>query len=106
MTIIIRESTSGALLAKGEPGTEVVEYEGNLYFAPSSVNHGVLRVSDRTYTCPYKGTCNWVDYVATDGTAVCDVAWVYPSVKPGHELIQGRFGFYMGARGATRQEVA
>jgi uncharacterized protein (DUF427 family) len=106
MSIVIRESRSGALLAQGEPGTEVVDYEGNLYFAPSAVDHGVLRVSDRTYTCPYKGTCNWVDYMAADGTTVRDVAWVYPRVKPGHELILGRFGFYAGARGATRQEGA
>ena len=66
------------------------------------MNQGVLRVTERTYTCPYKGTCNWVDYRAADGTVVRDVAWVYPRVKPGHEVIQGRFGFYAGTRGATR----
>jgi len=29
------------------------------------------------------------------------VAWVYPEVKPGHELIRGRYGFYAGSRGGT-----
>ena len=43
-------------------------------------------------------------FVAPDGTRVRDVAWVYPLVKTGHESIQGRFGFYAGARGSTRQE--
>jgi uncharacterized protein (DUF427 family) len=106
MSIVIRESRSGTVLAQGEEGVDVIDYEGNLYFAPSAVNQGVLRVSERTYTCPYKGTCNWVDYEADRGTTVRDVAWVYPKVKPGHELIQGRFGFYAGARGATRQETS
>jgi len=51
-----------------------------------------------------EGTCNWVDYVGLDGRTVRDVAWVYPKVKPGHESIQGRYGFYAGSRGATREE--
>jgi uncharacterized protein (DUF427 family) len=106
MSIIIREARTGTELARGEPGAEVVGYEGNLYFDPSAVNHEVLRVTDRTYTCPYKGTCNWVDFVGPDGGVVADVAWVYPRVKPGHEAIRGRFGFYAGGRGATRQEGA
>jgi hypothetical protein len=63
-----------------------------------------LRVTERTYTCPYKGTCNWVDYVRPDGRTVPDVAWLYPKVKPGHELIEGRYGFYAGTRGSTKEE--
>ncbi len=106
MSIIIAEAASGTLLAKGEPGAEVVGYEGNHYFSPEAVNQRVLKVTERTYTCPYKGTCNWVDYQGPDGRVVRDVAWVYPRVKPGHEAIQGRFGFYSGSRGATRQETA
>jgi uncharacterized protein (DUF427 family) len=104
MSVTIREKGTGANLARGELGADVLSYEGHLYFAPAAVERGVLRVTDRTYTCPYKGTCNWVDYVGPDGTAVPDVAWVYPDPKPGHEAIKGRFGFYAGSRGATRQE--
>ena len=48
-------------------GAEVIGYEGNLYFQPEAVNQAALRVTDRTYTCPYKGTCNWVDYQGADG---------------------------------------
>ncbi|QEH32566.1 hypothetical protein OJF2_10430 [Aquisphaera giovannonii] len=106
MAIVIRESSSGAELARGESGTGVIPYEGNLYFDPAAVQQGALRVTERTYTCPYKGTCNWVDYQAADGRTVRDVAWVYPEPKPGHEAIRGRFGFYAGARGSTRQEGA
>ena len=28
----------------------------------------------------------------------------YPKVNAGHELIQGRYGFYAGSRGGTREE--
>lgn len=106
MGIKICEASSGIVLAEGELGTEVIGYEGNLYFAPPNVNQSVLRVTPRTYTCPYKGTCNWVDFHGPDGRTMTDVAWVYPQVKPGHEVIQGRFGFYAGTRGGTRQEVS
>lgn len=100
----IREKNSGATLARGELGTDVVSHEGNLYFTPEAVERDALRVTERTYTCPHKGTCNWVDFVGPDGATAKDVAWVYPSTKPGHEAIAGRFGFYAGTRGATRQD--
>jgi uncharacterized protein (DUF427 family) len=104
MSIVIRESRTGTVLAHGEQATDVVSYEGNLYFDPATVNRSVLDVTERTYTCPYKGTCNWVDFVGPDGSRTWDVAWIYPQVKPGHELIAGRFGFHTGDRGSTRQE--
>ena len=104
MGITIRESNSGTILADADVGPSLAKYEGNWYFDPDAVKAEVLRVTDRTYTCPMKGTCNWVDYVGADGRIVKDVAWVYPTVKTGHELIQGRFGFYPGTRGATRAE--
>ena len=103
MSVAIHERASGALLAKAEVGPALAQYEGNWYFDPSAVTSDVLRVTERTYTCPIKGTCNWVDYTAPDGATVHDVAWVYPQVKAGHELIQGRFGFYAGSRGATKE---
>jgi len=104
MSITIREKDSGAALAQADEGQRLVKYEGNWYFEPSAVEEKLLKVTDRTYTCPYKGTCNWVDYVGPDGRTVKDVAWVYPAPKPGHEVIKGRYGFYAGTRGPTRQE--
>lgn len=104
MTIVICEKSSGAELARGTLGADVVKYERGYYFAPSAVASGVLRLSDRTARCPMKGTSTWVDYVAHDGTVIPKVAWIYPQPNPGHELIAGRYGFYPGNRGATRQE--
>jgi uncharacterized protein (DUF427 family) len=104
MSATIRERQSGACLAQGDVGPSLLEYEGNWYFDASAVQFDVLKVTERTYTCPYKGTCNWIDYVGPYGRTVRDVAWVYPKVKPGHEVIQGRYGFYAGSRGTTREE--
>jgi uncharacterized protein (DUF427 family) len=101
MSVTIREKDSGTTLAQAEVGPSLAKYEGHWYFDPAAVRSDVLRVTERTYTCPYKGTCNWVDYVGPDGVTAKDVAWVYPDVKPGHELIRGRYGFYAGSRGAT-----
>ncbi len=106
MDITIREAQSGTLLASAPEGSElVVPYEGNFYFDTSAVDEGWLQVTDRTYTCPHKGVCNWIDFVdKLDARTVRDVGWVYNKTKPGHEAIQGRYGFYAGTRGGTRQD--
>jgi uncharacterized protein (DUF427 family) len=104
VSVTIVERESGTPLAKAEVGENLAKYESNWYFDPGAVQIGLLRVTDRTYTCPFKGTCNWVDYIGPDGRTVRDVGWVYPKVKPGHELIEGRFGFYAGNRAGTREE--
>lgn len=104
MAITIKERVSGTVLAEGEPGSGAINYEGNLYFDPAAVDLKALRVTSRTYTCPMKGTCHWVDFVAPDGRTVPDVAWVYAETRPGHEAIRGRYGFYSGTRKSTSQE--
>jgi len=104
VSIAILEKDSERVLARGEAGKEPLKFEGNWYFDPATVEASLLVVTDRTYTCPTKGTCNWVDFVAPDGRQVKDVAWVYPKTKPGHEAIAGRYGFYAGARNGTKQE--
>ena len=104
MSITIREKASGSTLAEADEGAGVVAFEGNWYFDPTAVRDDLLRTTDRTYTCPFKGTCHWVDYVGTDGKTVADVAWVYADPKPGHDAIKGRYGFHAGTRGSTTQQ--
>ncbi len=105
MSVIVREKESETVLAEAqEMGRDVVNYEGSLYFDPAAVVDGVLQLTEKTYTCPMKGTCHWVDYHGADGRTVANVAWVYDEPKPGHEAIKGRYGFYSGTRGPTRQE--
>jgi uncharacterized protein (DUF427 family) len=103
MSITIKEKTTGTLLASAEPGSGLDKYEGNWYFDPAALRTDALKVTERTYTCPYKGTCNWVDFVGPGGETVKDVAWFYPAPKPGHEIIKGRYGFYAGTRGPTTE---
>jgi uncharacterized protein (DUF427 family) len=104
MHIAILEKESDRVLARGEAGEKAFKYEGNWYFDSSAVDKSTLVVTDRTYTCPMKGTCNWVDYVDSSGRKVKDVAWVYPKTKPGHEAIVGKYGFYAGSKNGTKQE--
>lgn len=98
MVYTIRNRETGDVLAAGA-APEVVELEGNLYFPPDLVNGDALVVTDATYTCPYKGTCNWVDIRGGEAR----VGWVYPDPKPGFEQIRGAFGFYRGRRSGTEE---
>jgi uncharacterized protein (DUF427 family) len=103
MRVRIYEKRTGALLADAS-GDAVAKVEGNWYVDPKSVSDK-LQMSSHDYTCPYKGTCYYADYV--DGaTRAIDVAWVYGDPKPGWENIKGKFGFYDGDRASTRAEVA
>jgi uncharacterized protein (DUF427 family) len=95
---------SGEKLAEGSEPDEVFELEGNWYFDPGRVAHEPLHVTQRTYTCPYKGTCNWVDYEGFEGH-IRDVAWVYPEAMEGYERIAGRYGFYPDGRAGTYARV-
>ncbi len=97
-------SRSGETLAEGAEPDDVLQLEGNWYFAPAQVNGGALEVTARTYSCPYKGICFWVDYVGFEGR-IHDVAWVYREPKPGYEKIAGRYGFYANDRAGTYPRV-
>ena len=89
MSITIREKTSGATLASGDSPAEVVTYEGNWYFAPRPWRKTRSPSPPKTYTCPYKGTCHYVDYTGPDGSTARDVAWVYAEPKAGPRGHQG-----------------
>lgn len=54
-------------------------------------------MTDRTYTCPYKGTCHWIDLVSQHGT-IRDVGWVYTEPNEKYEYIRDKIGFAFGMR--------
>jgi uncharacterized protein (DUF427 family) len=97
-------SRSGEVLAQGAEPEEVLHLEGNWYFDPARVNAQALEVTERTYTCPYKGICFWVDYVGFEGR-IHEVAWVYREPMAGYEKIAGRYGFYSNDRAGTYARV-
>jgi uncharacterized protein (DUF427 family) len=93
MNYVVKERASGDVLAQGEEGSGARLFEGNLYFAPANVNTAHLKVTERTYTCPYKGVCFWIDLEA-DGVKAQNVGWVYRNPKPGYEFIKDEIAFY------------
>jgi len=104
MSITIREKDSGTTLAEAEVGPSLAKYEGHWYFDPAAVRSDLLRVTERTYTCPYKGICYWIDIETPDGQRAQNIAWVYRQPKPGYEFITDQIGFYARATQGTLAE--
>jgi uncharacterized protein (DUF427 family) len=100
--ITIKDRKNDAVLASGKVGEAVRLFEGTWYFAPEVVDMTHLVVTERTYICPYKGTCYWIDLNSPEHQAQ-NVAFTYFQVKPGYEFVQGKIGFYAGRREATEQ---
>jgi uncharacterized protein (DUF427 family) len=99
-TITIVDRIRTDKLAEAVVDQGVFKFEGNYYFAPDKVEMKNLVVTERLYSCPYKGLANWIDLQTADGV-VKDVAWVYHNPKPGYTEIRGRIGFYDGTRPGT-----
>lgn len=101
MTVVtVVDKVDGSVLAEGNVGVDVQEFEGNLYFDPAAIKGERLVLTDRIYICPYKGQALWYDIVTEHGS-IRDVAWVYPDPKPGFTHIKGKIGFYSTSRSAT-----
>lgn len=100
--IIIEDRHSGKQLATAVTGEGVQLFEGAWYFDKTAVDFTNLVISERTYICPYKGTCYWIDLETPDYRAE-NIGFTYFVVNPGYEFVQNKFGFYAGKREATRQ---
>ncbi len=93
LPVCVRLIKNGEVLVKAELENQVIRLEGYWYFHPSLIEQKYLKVTDRLYACPYKGTCNWVDY-EFEKTYLPDVAWMYPETLPEYAHIAGWYGFY------------
>jgi uncharacterized protein (DUF427 family) len=94
MPLVIKEKNSQQVIAAGSPSDDTARvFEGNWYFDPKVVDMSHLVVTERTYTCPYKGVCFWIDLEAP-GQSAKNIAWVYNNPKPGFEMIKDQIGFY------------
>jgi uncharacterized protein (DUF427 family) len=102
-TLIVRERANGDVVASGTPGEKVQEFEGHWYFKRESVDMTHLHITERIYTCPYKGRCYWIDLESPHGRAQ-NVAWTYFDVKPGYEFIEGQIAFYARNTAGTISE--
>lgn len=101
MTITVHSKFSDEVLASGDKGTTARPLEGNWYFDPESVNMDNLVVTERTYVCPYKGMCFWIDLVEGDQTAR-NIAWVYRDPHKDYTFIKDRIGFYTRETSGTK----
>lgn len=104
MSLTIKERATNALIAAGNENETVRVFEGNWYFQPQAVNMDHLRVTERTYTCPYKGVCFWIDLETPDGNRTQNIGWVYRQPKTGYEFIQDQIGFYARPTAGTLAE--
>lgn len=94
MPLIIKSKPNQAIIASGSPSEDTARvFEGNWYFDPSVVDMTHLVVTQRTYTCPYKGVCFWIDLETPEGKKE-NIAWVYNTPKAGFEMIKDQIGFY------------
>ena len=80
-TIIVKDITRQEVIAQGAQDDDVIALEGTFYFAPEHVKQDNLIISERTYTCPYKGKCYWIDLQGPGGV-IRDVGWVYYAPTP------------------------
>jgi uncharacterized protein (DUF427 family) len=83
---------NGSVIARSD---DTVIVEGNHYFPAEAVDPSVLRPSDTTSICPWKGTAQYYG-LHVDGADNPDAAWYYPDPKPKADNIRGRIAFWKG----------
>ena len=74
---------------------DTVVVEDNHYFPANAVNEAVLKSSDTTTYCPWKGTANYYT-VSVEGEENKDAAWYYANPKEAAQEISGRVAFCKG----------
>ncbi|WP_370323902.1 DUF427 domain-containing protein [Euzebya sp.] len=88
---------NGRVIARSD---DTIVVEGNHYFPPDSVDASVLRDSDTTSRCPWKGLASYKD-VVVDGDVNADAAWYYPEPSEAASQIAGYLAFWKGVQVST-----
>ena len=89
---MVKANWNGATIADSD---STVVVEGNHYFPPEAVDFDLLRPSNTTTVCPWKGTASYYS-LAVDGAENPDAAWYYPDPKPAAAGIRDRIAFWRG----------
>ena len=84
----------GTLIASSD---DTVVVEGKHYFPTDAVDAALLRPSDTTSVCPWKGTASYYT-LSVDGAENRDAAWYYPDPKAAADNIRGRVAFWKGVK--------
>lgn len=85
---------NGEIIAESD---DTVVVEGNHYFPLSAVNEALLKPSDKTTVCPWKGTANYYTLRVGEDENV-DAAWYYAEPKNAAKDIAGRVAFWRGVQ--------
>lgn len=88
----MKATWNGHVIAASE-ATVVVE--GNHYFPLEAVDPAVLRPSDTTTTCPWKGQASYFS-IEVGGRVNRDAAWTYRAPKAAAAEIAGFVAFWRG----------
>ena len=104
MAFIVKARSNGEIIAAAQDHQSMRVFEGNWYFKPEAVNMQNLKITDRTYTCPYKGVCYWIDLEMPDGTKTENIAWIAPDPKPTYSFVKDQIAFYGRPTSATISE--
>ena len=92
---MLRVEQGGRTIAQTERGWRVLEtsHPPVYYFAADAVAAGVLRPTDGTSFCEFKGTARYWDIV--DGERViARAAWSYPLPTPAYRELRDHIAFY------------
>lgn len=89
---MVKASWNGGVIAESD---RTVVVESNHYFPPDAVDFDLLRPSDRTTICPWKGIAHYF-HVVVNGDENPNAAWYYPEPKPAAAEIRDRVAFWKG----------
>jgi uncharacterized protein (DUF427 family) len=85
---------NGTVIARSD---DIERLEGNAYFPFDSVDPSLVRRSDHTSVCGWKGTASYWD-VVVDGQVNANAMWSYEDPRPAAAAIRGRVAFWKGVQ--------
>ncbi len=90
----MKATWNGQTIAESD---DTIVVENNHYFPLDSVDASVLKPSDTTTVCGWKGTANYYSLVV-GGQENTDAAWYYADPKEAAANIRGRVAFWKGVQ--------
>ena len=91
----VRVSVDGVVIAESSHALTLKEasYPAVSYLPRADANMALLKRSERTTHCPYKGDANYFSIVTGD-KAIADAIWSYENPFPAMAEISGHLAFY------------
>jgi uncharacterized protein (DUF427 family) len=74
---------------------DIVTVEGNAYFPAAALRTDVVRPSDHTSVCPWKGTARYYS-LEVGGKTNANAVWYYAEPKEAAAQIRDRVAFWKG----------